>query len=257
MSSYCRLKRALLIALLCASGGPYVHAADKTWVVGVEDTRYYPHYDSVGGRWQGFGARILEMFGEAAGYRLEFRPMPVERLFRSFLLGEVDFKYPSAPAWKTDQKTGLAIVYSDPVVSYTDGTSVLPERAGRRISDIKKLGIIRGFTPISWADLISSGNVELVPTDSFPSLILQVLRGRVDAIYANTAVVEYQVSHLESRSGKPDQLVFDTGLPYDQGFYRLATLEHSKVVEQFNLWMSQNASLIDALKIEYFRSPQP
>jgi len=92
-----------------------------------------------------------------------------------------------------EQQTGLSITYSDPVVSYTDGASVLPERAGGERYGIKKLGIIRGFTPVSWAGSVSSGDVELVVADSFDSLILQALRGRVDAIYANTAVVDYQV----------------------------------------------------------------
>ena len=224
--------------------------ADRVWVVGVEDTRYYPHYDLVDDRWVGFGAELLAQFAEDSGHILDIKPMPVERLFRSFIQNEIDFKYPSSPEWKKAQKAGLGVVYSDQIVGYIDGASILSANAGN--DDIKTLGIVRGFTPVSWQDKIGSGEVTLIQTDSFYSLVLLALRGRVDAIYANSAVVQHLARELiDEFDLENTSLIFAQSLPYDKGAYRLATRHHPKMVEEFNQWMSLNTEFIDDLKNSY------
>ncbi len=223
--------------------------------MGVEDTRYFPHYDLIDGRWEGFGADLLRKFAEDTGLSLEIKPMPVERLFRSFVLNEIDFKYPSSPEWKKTAKTDLGVIYSDRVVDYIDGASVLATNAGN--DDVKTLGIVRGFTPVAWQKKIDSGATTLIQTDSFHSLVLLALRGRVDAIYANSDVVQHLAWELlEEHDMQNASLIFDRTLPYDKGAYRLATRHYPKVIDEFNQWMLSNSEFIEQLKNSYFESSE-
>lgn len=250
MKSVYKKKLFYILVLVCLVPQQLV-SAPRPLIVGVEDTYYYPHYEVRDEQWQGFGAAVLERFAQSAGYELIYKPMPVERLFRSFVQGEVDFKYPAAQAWKPEDKSGIPIIYSDPVIDYIDGLNLLEHRVGESIENIRSIGIVRGFTPVSWSDRIAKGEIELVEGDSFVGLIRLVLRGRIDAIYANLDAVSYTLKE-QQLADQMDSLVFDKSLPHDSGDYRLATLRHGEVIDDFNAWMIANAALMQTLKVEYF-----
>jgi len=235
---------------------PQVMADPKQWVIGVEDTRYYPHFDVEDGQWRGFGAAVLEHFAQSAGYEFIYKPMPVERLFRSFVLGEVDFKYPAVAAWKPELKSGIPIYYSDPVIGYIDGLNLLEHRAGKGSGGIRSIGIVRGFSPVAWKDQISQGEIELIQGDSFRGLVRLVLLGRIDALYANVDVVSYLMSDESDLADNGYAIVFDKSLPHDRGDYRLATRQHIALIDEFNQWMEDNPDQIEKLKIEFFGALQ-
>ena len=46
-------------------------------VIGVEDTRYLPHYGVVDGEYQGLGRVVLDAFFASRGQAVRYRPLPV------------------------------------------------------------------------------------------------------------------------------------------------------------------------------------
>jgi len=112
-------------------------------LIGVEDNRYLPHYSFENGEYSGFGREVLDAFFSDAGLDYEYRALPVARLFSDFIDGQVDFKYPDNEIWSSDEKAGLFIRYSDPVVAYVDGLSVVPDKIGTPIDQVKIIGTVR------------------------------------------------------------------------------------------------------------------
>ncbi|MBX2880314.1 MAG: transporter substrate-binding domain-containing protein, partial [Granulosicoccus sp.] len=151
----------------------------------------------------------------------------------------------------------LTVTYSQPVIDYLDGITLLQHRAGRGIDSIRSIGTVRGFSPVAWTDRIEDGTITLVQSDSFLSLVKLVLRGRVDAIYANVDVVAHLFSQQPEFVSEKTPLVFDQSLPHDRGSYRLATLDQESIILEFNEWMELNSELIEQLKAEYFGSSRP
>ena len=220
-------------------------SADEPFIIGVEDNRYLPHYSFENGEYLGFGRDLLEAFFDAKGYAYEFRALPVARLFRSFLAREVDFKYPDSAYWSADDKEGHPIVYSDPVVSSTDGVSVPPDRVGRAVDDVKLLGTVRGFTTHSWMDRVRAKQVILSENDSTARLAQQAIMGRVDGAFANVDVIRHILTNVLE---KPDALVFDTTLPHASYYYHFSSILHPEVIGEFNRWMKSEAELLDSIR---------
>lgn len=225
-----------------------VPAAAQTYVVGVENIEYFPQYTYRDGEYGGFGRAVLDAFAKARGYRFEYRALPVSRLFATFVAGDVDLKYPDNAYWSADMKKGYAVVYSDPVVAYIDGVSVLPGQAGKGPDAIRTLGIVRGFTAWDWQDRIAAGKVEVQENNSFTALLEQTLVGRVDGAYGNVAVVNHLLSSVVKR---PGMLAFDPGLPHTRSHYHLSSIRHPQLVAEFNSWMKGNEATLAALKAEY------
>lgn len=222
----------------------------QTFVIGVEDSQYYPHFAVQNGTWTGFAAALMTAFSQSSGYHFTYRVMPIERLYRSFLSGAVDFKYPDNPDWRKDLKKNITITYSTDIVRYIDGVSVLPHRLGQGLNSISVIGTLRGFTPVSWQQEVEKGQVALLESDTFEGLVRQVLMGRIDGVYANIDVVQYKLSEIADGL---HSLVFDEDLPHDDSHYRLSTVQHSQIINEFDNWLSENQALVIQLKSVYFK----
>lgn len=240
------LLRILLLSIALVPG--HIAMAADVFVIGVEDTRYFPHYSYEHGEYQGFAREILDAFFATRPYRHEYRAFPVERLFHTLVDGQIDFKYPDNELWRGDLKQQLPIVYSLPVAVYVDGVSVLPKYLGQDINRLKSLGALRGFSLPPWIYRIADGQLEIVENDSFQGMVEQAIIGRVDGIYANVDVVSYLLRQV---IGQPGALQFDTTMPYNRGHYRLSTLKHPQVLAEFNRWLSEQTDFVRALKIKY------
>lgn len=223
-------------------------AAATTFIVGVENIDYLPHYTVENGEYKGFARALLDAYAKDRGHVFEYRPIPIARLFREFVEGNVDFKYPDHPNWSQEIKIGKAIVYSDPVVAYIDGVSVVPAKLGQPQEKIRTLGTIYGFTAWDWLDQIKAGRVRLEENPHFEGLVKQALWGRVDGVYANVSGVAYQLDQVLKQ---PGGLVFDPSLPYSRSSYLLSTIKHPEIIADFNAWMKENAARISQMKIDY------
>jgi polar amino acid transport system substrate-binding protein len=246
MISMCAKFNVLLAAVFLSAALP-LHAKE-TLIIGVENQPYLPTYAYENGVYIGFARELFDAFAQDRGYALEYRALPVPRLYASFFEGQIDFKFPDNPRWKQEQREKKTIHYSDPIVAYVDGVSTLPHKKTTKPDDIKRLGTMRGFTPWAWIDRIESGKTILSENTQLAALIRQTQVGRIDGIYANVAVINYQLDHILKR---PGALTFNPGLPSSRDYYYLATLKRPEVLTEFNQWMHKNRTQIAALKQKY------
>ena len=238
------LKIFLLSCFLCSTAH-----AQQTLLIGVEDHDYLPYYNFQSQQVVGFFPELINQFAAEYGYQIEYRALPVARLFHDFVGGRVDFKLPANPAWSQSMKVGKNIIYSDPLVRYIDGVMVLPGRKGRLIDDFKTLGTILGFTvsnPI-WNQRIERGAAHKLEARHYLNLIRMTKSGYIDGVYANIEVGYHQLKQFE----KPNTLIFDDTLPYADDFYHLSTIKYPKVIEQFDKFLQNHSSNIETLRTKH------
>jgi len=219
----------------------------KVYIIGVEGLSYYPHYsfDREYG-YQGVYKEILDLFAAKNGYSFTYSAMPVDRLYEALLVHKtVDFKYPDHPLWKAPLKQPYKVVYSEPMVNFTDGLMVLPENKGKGLDGLSMLGIPRGFTPVGYEQFIANGTIKLHDNPSFGALLRMAVKGRLDGIYINVHVARH---HLKTRLFLPGGLVFDDSLPYVSDSYRFATVKHPKVMKEFDKFLSEEKAKIELIK---------
>lgn len=245
---YVYLARSILLIFIIATPLAHAETSKKTLIIGVEDNRYMPHYSYENGEYIGFGRDVLDAFFSEMQYSYRYRALPVARLFQTFLDQGVDFKYPDNAIWSEEAKKGHEISYSQPVVTHIDGVSVLRENLGRHVDEIRLLGTVRGFTAWPWIDRIKSGKTILSENSSTKRLIQQTVIGRIQGAFANISVIQYmQNNYMDQKNA----LVFDESLPHTKGSYRLSSIAHPEIIQQFDAWLIKNKSLIDDLKARY------
>ncbi|AXE31090.1 hypothetical protein DK842_15025 [Chromobacterium phragmitis] len=229
-------------------------AAAKSFVIGVEEIDYYPLHRCVNGRFSGYGRDLLDAFAKQSGYSFTYLPLPVSRLFHTFLNdNSIDFKYPDNPRWQVDLKKGKDILYSSPVINVVEGLLVRPESVDQLSeASLKSIVIMRGFTPWPFdqdmRQKINDGTIRVYQEDSFGSVIALGMTGHYDAIYASSVVINY---YLDVVVRKPGALVFDKKLPFESNDFFLSTIRQGGVVKQFNEFLAKNQPLIMALKRKY------
>ncbi|MCB2186893.1 MAG: hypothetical protein KQJ78_10775 [Deltaproteobacteria bacterium] len=249
------MRRGLaIVALAVCLWGQAALAGAEELVVGVENIPYRPFYTTEYGRYISPAREILDAFGKTRGVSFVYRPLPVNRLYREFLAGGLDFKFPDNPAWKSQEKQGLTIAYSDPVMHFIDGVMVLPQNKGAGLAKLKVLGTVLGFTPWKYLDLIDAGQVKLVENGLLRGLLQQAILGRIDGAYVNPGVASYQLEHVLKA---PGALVFDPGLPHIEGSYLLSTLKHDKVIQEFNAFLRQEKSMVQEIWQRHHVDLQP
>lgn len=220
----------------------------QAYVVGVENLYYLPAYAIEDGAYTGFARELLDAFAADNGLTLRYEPLPVPRLYASLAADIIDLKFPDSPHWNPPFREGRDLSYSVDVVDYLDATIVTAARADMAPQDVRTLGTVTGFTPYPWLDRIADGSVSVAENADFRALVRQVLAGRVDAAYANIAVVNRV---LDQDFDQPGALVAAPALPRDAGAYRLSTIAHPEVVARFDAWMSANADRVAALKARH------
>ncbi|MBB4286136.1 transporter substrate-binding domain-containing protein [Roseospira goensis] len=250
-----RAGRILAVALALTAAAPAGAAAaqasadTEVLVIGVENILYLPAYGVQDGAYAGYARDLFDAFAADAGYTVEYRALPVARLYASLAAGAVDLKFPDNPRWRPDFREGRTIHYSAPVLAYLDATLVWAERADAVTpDDIRRLGTVTGFTPWPWLDRIESGAVTVTENSSFESLVLQALAGRVDGAYANIAGVNRVLTEVLDR---PGVLAFAPALPHDRGSYRASTIDHPEIIAALDAWMAVNADRLAALKARH------
>lgn len=215
------------------------------FVVGVENINLLPHYTTVDQHYIGFARTLLDIFAEREGYRFIYRPLPLNDLITQTLSLQVDFKYPDHPQWKKELKQGHKLVYSEPVISYVEGVMVLPGRVNRGAQQLKSLALVMGYTPWPYLEKIKSDKIVLHETNSNEEAIELVALGRVDGLYTNIGVSNYQLRHIIKREGA---VLFDTNLPHIYDYYHLSSIKHPEVIIRLNDFLLENRALIREIK---------
>lgn len=242
-------RRSAVLSIFAGLGllmlAPLPGAAAEPFRIGVSEIDYLPHSALINGRYVGFARELFDLFAAEHDLTPEYRPYPRRRQVQALLEQEVDFIYPDDVFWEYTQKLGFSVIYSEPVTKYVNGVSVRPEALGRPIEEIRTLGVLSGTAPYPWRVRITSGETEIRENPRMTPLILQTLKGRVDGLFADAAVVQWR---LASNLGQPDALVFDPSLPYLLGTYHLSTISGVPILTRFNTWLRANRERIDGMR---------
>ncbi|QJP10667.1 substrate-binding periplasmic protein [Pseudomonas multiresinivorans] len=221
----------------------------QTYVVGVENLPFAPHYSTdAQGNYQGFARDVLDLFASTSGITLEYRSLPVDALLPALLSGEVDLKYPDNPDWAPEQKAGKTLRYSQPVTQYVDGVLVAPERLGQGIGALKRLALVEGWTPRGYEAPIQAGQISLAPSADLRQMVHTALKKQADGAYFNVVVATY---YLDNIRAKPGALVFDPSLPHTRSAFHLSTVKQGELIQRFDRFLVDHAKEVAALKAKY------
>ncbi len=221
----------------------------ESYVIGVEDSAFAPHYSvDKQGRYQGFARELFDLFAAKSGVQLSFKPLSVAQLLPALLAGEVDFKYPDSANWAQERKAGKALSYSQGVVDYVDGVLVAPQRQGQPLERLKRLAMVDGWTPRGYQERIDAQQIELTYSDDLRQMIRQALKKNTDGAYFNVVVATHYLDNIRAR---PGALVFDAKLPHSRGSFHLSTLKHPQLLQRFDRFLTEHQAEVEVLKARH------
>lgn len=234
------------LSILIVSTTLSTHAEE--YVIGVENIEYFPIYAKRDGKYSGYARSLFDEFAARSGHTFIYKPLPIKRLFKGFIDGDIDFKFPDSPYWKQDLKKGKDVKYSDSVIEYVDGVLVAPENVGKGKANLKSLGVLRGFTPWDYLGDIKNKQIALKEVNSLESLIKMTKVGRLDGVYFNVIVANYfQEKTLFDKGG----VIFDSSLPHTRSHYYLSSIQYPEIIKEFNEFLASNQGLVAAMKAKY------
>ncbi|QTH64412.1 hypothetical protein J1N51_02695 [Psychrosphaera ytuae] len=217
-------------------------------VVGVEDVSYFPLFDFKH-QHDTFTTELLRKFGEQYNYEFEYLAMPVKRFGMWLFEKDIDLKFPDNSRWNESDEVNLLsknITYSLPVLDLVAGTITADSNIKAK-QDIKIMGTLLGFHPTKWLDEVTSGQVILYESSSTMMLIQQLIRGQLDAINLEPSVVNHYLSLINKEGVANINKHFD----YEVYSYHLSTVKHPSVIAEFNTFLQNNQSALNALKNKY------
>jgi len=242
------MKNSRIVLIFCFSIMMSFPVFSDDFNIGVEGIDYYPIYAKRDGLYSGYARAVLDAFAEKEGHKFTYKTLPIKRLFKGFIKGDVDFKFPDNPYWQKNLKQGKNVVYSDSVLEYIDGVIVKPKFISKGKDRLKTLGTLRGFTPWEYLDDISAKTMKLKEGSSLKGLIQMVQANRIDGVYFNVIVAKYFMANTLSQK---DSLVFDKSLPHTRGDYHMSTIKYPKIIDSFNRFLTENKSLVESIKAKY------
>jgi hypothetical protein len=248
MEEYMKTAFSILVVILSTVFSGYALGEEKTYLVGAEDTSYYPHYAVKDKEYVGFAREAVDAFAKKYGFKFVYNPLPVMRLHRDFIGKKLDFLYPNNPEWLTELKEKVTIYYSNALVNVTDGVMALPENRGRGLAQLKHVVTIHGFTLPPYEGLIKDGKIKISESYEFKGLLESVMRKHADGAYITVDCANH---YLRTVLKKPNAVVFDPELPYDVAAHMLSTITHPDIIEKFNIFLNEDKQVIEDLKDKY------
>lgn len=220
----------------------------KELVFGVESARFYPLFSTNSkNEYIGFARELFDCFGAAKGYKIKYKPHPISKIFGSYYKNEFDIKFPDNPFWDADNKENRDIIYSEEITEYIDGTMVEPEKLGQGVEKIKKLGILRGFTPFDYLDYIEKKKVITDESSAFHGLVTGILSERIDAFYLNVAITRHVLETIDQKG----LFEFDPDLPHTRSFYQASSITNPEAIADLNAFLRESKDEINALRLKY------
>ncbi|MCX7748020.1 MAG: transporter substrate-binding domain-containing protein [Clostridia bacterium] len=221
----------------------------KEYKVAVQDlAEYMPESEYKDGQYSGYARELLDLFAEKAGIKFTYVVLSLKRQVTEFVNGGADFKYPDNKNWSPEEKQGKEVIYSNNVWNSINCVVVQSKKENMKIDELKKMGIITGFTPFQYMDSIKEGRITVAENSDIKGLMQQVLEGRVDGAYMNPVVIDY---YFEKYFQGRDKLVFAKGLPYAETTRHLSTIKYPELINKFNAFLESEKAAINELKKKY------
>lgn len=237
-----------LFSCLFASLLPCIASAE-TYVVGVEDAQFLP-YSTVDaqGQYSGYARELLDRFAASAGVTFVYRPIASAQLLTELLDGNIDFKYPDNAVWGASARAAKKIHYSAATADYIDGVLVAPPQHGKGLPLLKRLALVKGWTPQQYGTAIDAGQISRVDSDDLLAMIRSTIKKQADGAYYNVEVALYTLNHSNKTI---NALQFDAGLPYSRGSYHLSTIQQGPLLKRFDQFLVEHKTELQALKIQH------
>lgn len=219
----------------------------ENYTVGAQNIRYYPHYDFNSDVDKGLGWAILEAYANNSGHTFTYHAMPILRLQRELVKGNVDFVYPDNPKWYDAPGNEVKKYYSVPLVRALAATLVKPENKYQTIDFVQRLAMPLGFTPVHWRQRVDSNLTRLVSVND-STIALQLLqRNRVDAADLEYNVVQYIVS-ITPELGP---FTLAPNLPHENIGFMLSTIRHPELIKDLTEFILSNPKIMQTLYERY------
>ncbi|WP_158080856.1 ABC transporter substrate-binding protein [Pelomonas sp. KK5] len=218
----------------------------RSYTIGVEDADQRPLFYVDGkGQYSGYIRDLLDAFARAQGVRFTYVPLPIKRLYQSFLKDQtLDFKFPDNPLWRPAERAGLPLSYSAALHELTAGLLVLREHQGAPLETVQRLGTLRGFTPWLYQRQIDAGAMNVFENTSMDKLVGQLRLHRLDALYLNVDLA----LPLVERLGLAGEVVYDPGLPHAPLLFQVSTLKHPELLKALDAFLRNEILLQAALR---------
>jgi len=251
----------VLGAMLALSSMSSFAAAQKVELA-VEDKNYFPlsgTYDSddkPAGQYVGVVADMFKLFNKSQSeFELVVKPYPIKRLIFEYLKPDslIGVRFPDDKDWDADFKKTSGyqdkLVYSEPVIAYTDGAFVLESNKNIDLTKLTSMGLIGGFSPDAYDAQIKSKQIRLEDSLNTVSLLGKLVQKKVDAIYINKFIGLCKLGKL-----KDAHVVFSEVLPHRDSSYRLSSVKFPKLVTTFNKFLKEKGSDIEQIKQDYLKN---
>jgi ABC-type amino acid transport substrate-binding protein len=190
----------------------------------------------------------MDAFAKKQGHTIIYKALPIPRLFDAYFAGDVDFKYPDNALWGKNDRVSKNIQYTQPVVKYIEGMMVLPKNQGKPLTQIHSMGVVRGFTPYPYFNLIKDGVLTSKEVNTLDAALRMVVNERTDGVYTNVSVGLYSLEHALRT---PNALQYDPTLPNTVDYYYLSSFKCPELITEFNQFMQDEKAMIAQLKEKY------
>ncbi len=220
-----------------------------TFIVGVEDTNYYPVYSFNGGEFEGVLAEIVKKFAKDNNLKFVYKPYKPNELFTALFKGEIDIKVPDNDTWKAADKKDYKVVYSNDIICCIDAffTKTEVDEYIGSVDDLKKVGVATEVVPWFIQHAVERQKIKLVKEDHCGKLIDRAIDEEIDAVLCNYDSVRYYLN----RSNKPDALELARNLPYLDDYINISTIKHPSIISKFNKWLENNNEYIKNMQRKY------
>jgi polar amino acid transport system substrate-binding protein len=231
-------------------------ALAETVKLGTEDILYFPLHGrlhNLSDEFSGFAREFFDEFSSQTDVNIVYVPLPIKRIYKSLIVDQsIDLKFPDNPSWQSTYRKGVSLIYSDPIIQFTDGVLIKTANIDSSLFQLEILGSIRGFTPVPYLKQITSGALQLVEFSNTSELLLAVANDKIDGAYLNVDVAAHQIKVLFSNQ---PGLTFAKNLPFNKGYYHLSTVNNKAVIVKFNAFMKKNVALKKSL-LKKFNIPK-
>jgi len=237
---------AVFLSVLALAGASSVHA-QKTFIIGAQDIAYLPHYDFNNEQEKGAVWRILEAYGSQNGLTFEYVALPIKRLHKELLAGNVDFVFPDNPKWFNQQFKGVEKHFSAPFYEILGASFVHRNDYNLHLDKVSSLSVPSGFSPIFWQSRIDDGQILLVDATNAIAAMRLVLSKR-----AQVTDLEYSVVQWHKRD-YPEftDICISPYLPHDVVALHLTTVNHPEIIHDLNRFLQENPQHLEQIKQQY------
>ncbi len=225
--------------------------AKKDFVIGVEQLEYLPFYGfdpANPNEMAGYCREVFDAFAKAKGYTITYRLLPVIRLYAELYDNQIDFKFPDNPKWAADEKKDKTLYYTDSIIDFVDGLTVLAENKDLASEKLTHIGTVRGFAPWAFMDRIKAGNLKLTEANDIGSLVKMIDDKRIEGAWGNIIVAQRAIKEAGLDASK---FVFAEQLPNDKGSYLLSTNRFPEIIKELSAFLAENKDMLIELRKKY------